>query len=96
MMLGGKPMAEITLRQLRYLATLARALQYRRAAKRLGISQRSLSLHISALEEAVGAPLLERKRNGLILPSVGRDVAALRLAHSGRGGWFDAPPALCP
>lgn len=68
-------MAEITMRQLRYFAVLARALQYRRAAQQLGISQPSLSLQINALEEAVGAQLLERKRNGLILTPVGRDVA---------------------
>lgn len=68
-------MAEITLRQLRYFAVLARVLQYRRAAQQLGISQPSLSLQINALEEAVGAQLLERKRNGLILTPAGRDVA---------------------
>ncbi|PRY84707.1 hydrogen peroxide-inducible genes activator [Donghicola tyrosinivorans] len=72
-------MAEITLRQLRYFATLSRVLQYRRAAQQLGISQPSLSLQISALEEAVGAPLLERKRNGLILTPAGRDVAVRAL-----------------
>ncbi|NVO29150.1 LysR family transcriptional regulator [Donghicola sp. C2-DW-16] len=68
-------MAEITLRQLRYFGTLARVLQYRRAAQQLGISQPSLSLQIASLEEAVGAQLLERKRNGLILTPAGRDVA---------------------
>ena len=68
-------MTEITLRQLRYFAVLARVLQYRRAAQQLGISQPSLSLQINALEEAIGAQLLERKRSGLILTPAGRDVA---------------------
>lgn len=68
-------MTEITLRQLRYFAVLARVLQYRRAAQQLEMSQPSLSLQINALEEAIGAQLLERKRSGLILTPAGRDVA---------------------
>ncbi|MDF9303366.1 hydrogen peroxide-inducible genes activator [Tritonibacter mobilis] len=69
-------MPELSLRHLRYFAVLSRALQFRRAARQLGISQPSLSLQIAALEEIVGAPLLERRRNGLILTAAGRDVAA--------------------
>ncbi|GGH25947.1 transcriptional regulator, LysR family [Cribrihabitans marinus] len=68
--------AEITLRQIRYFDTLARAGQYRRAARQLGISQPSLSLQISALEETLGQRLVERHRNGLILTPEGRDAAA--------------------
>ena len=69
-------MPEITLRQIRYFAVLSTALQYRRAAQQLGISQPSLSLQIAALEEALGAKLIERKRSGLILTPVGREAAA--------------------
>ncbi|MBE1282637.1 MAG: LysR family transcriptional regulator [Rhodobacteraceae bacterium] len=69
-------MPDITLRQIRYFQVLSATLQYRRAARQLGISQPSLSLQIAALEEAVGAKLLERRRNGLILTPVGRDAAA--------------------
>ncbi|MEX0347915.1 MAG: LysR substrate-binding domain-containing protein [Paracoccaceae bacterium] len=68
---------EITLRQIRYFAALATAGQYRRAARQLGISQPSLSLQISALEDALGLRLLERRRSGLILTPEGRDIAGL-------------------
>ena len=69
-------MSDITLRQIRYFSTLSATLQYRRAARQLGISQPSLSLQINALEDAIGARLVERRRNGLILTPVGRAAAA--------------------
>ena len=69
-------MSDVTLRQIRYFAVLAATRQYRRAAQQLGISQPSLSLQIQAFEEAVGARLVERRRNGLILTPAGRDIAA--------------------
>ncbi|GAB5438343.1 hydrogen peroxide-inducible genes activator [Falsiruegeria mediterranea] len=69
-------MSNITLRQIRYFAVLSSTLQYRRAAQQLGISQPSLSLQIAALEEALGARLIERKRSGLILTPTGREAAA--------------------
>ncbi|MCG7625043.1 hydrogen peroxide-inducible genes activator [Epibacterium sp. Ofav1-8] len=68
-------MPELSLRHLRYFVVLSRALQYRRAARQLGISQPSLSLQIAALEEIVGSELVERRRNGLILTATGRDIA---------------------
>lgn len=67
-------MAEITLRQIRYFVALSKALQYQAAARQLGISQPSLTIQIKALEEAVGGRLVERKRGGLILTPLGRDV----------------------
>ncbi|MEL7100130.1 MAG: LysR substrate-binding domain-containing protein [Pseudomonadota bacterium] len=67
-------MPDITLRQLRYFSTLSGVLQYREAARQLGISQPSLSQQIALLEEAVGARLVERRRSGLILTPAGRDV----------------------
>lgn len=63
------------MRQLRYFRVLSGALQYREAARRLGISQPSLSQQIAALEDAVGTRLVERRRNGLILTPAGREVA---------------------
>ncbi|SDD76975.1 hydrogen peroxide-inducible genes activator [Ruegeria marina] len=68
---------DITLRQLTYFSTLVAAGQYRRAARSLGISQPSLSLQIAALEKAIGARLIERRRSGLILTPEGRDVSEL-------------------
>lgn len=69
-------MPEITLRQLRYFAVLSSVLQYRGAARQLGISQPSLSLQIAALEKALDTRLVERRRSGLILTPAGRDTAA--------------------
>ncbi|CUH99595.1 hydrogen peroxide-inducible genes activator [Leisingera aquaemixtae] len=68
-------MPEITLRQLRYFSVLSKALQYRNAARQLGISQPSLSLQIAALEKALDTRLIERRRSGLILTPAGRDTA---------------------
>lgn len=65
---------DLTLRQLRYFVALSEAGQYRRAARRLGISQPSLSLQIGLLEEIVGMPLVERRRNGLIFTPQGRHL----------------------
>jgi len=68
-------MPELSLRHLRYFVVLSRALQFRRAARQLGISQPSLSLQVAALEEIVGTILIERRRTGLILTAAGRDIA---------------------
>ncbi len=63
-----------TLKQLRYLVALADAGQFRLAAEKCGIAQPSLSVQIQNLEESVGTRLLERRRTGVILTPVGRDV----------------------
>lgn len=63
-----------SLRQLRYLVALADAGQYRRAARDLGISQPSLSLQITALEERLGLRLFERGRGGVMLTPAGREL----------------------
>ncbi|MXN64663.1 LysR family transcriptional regulator [Stappia sp. GBMRC 2046] len=63
-----------TLKQLRYFAALADARHYRIAAERVGISQPSLSLQISNLEEILRLELVERGRSGAVLTPVGREV----------------------
>ncbi len=67
-------MVDITLRQIRYFLALAKSRQYLLAARHLGISQPSLSIQINALETALNARLVERRRSGLILTPVGREV----------------------
>lgn len=63
-----------SMRQLRYFVALADSGQYRRAAEKIGISQPSLSLQISALEEVLRLRLVERRRGGIILTPGGREV----------------------
>lgn len=65
---------QLTLKQLQYFATLAEAGHYRKAAERVGISQPSLSLQISNLEQALRLHLVERGRAGAVLTPEGREV----------------------
>jgi len=67
-------LASITIKQLRYFATLAETSHFGEAARRLGISQPSLSAQISLLEDALGLRLVERSRRGVHLTPPGRDV----------------------
>jgi DNA-binding transcriptional LysR family regulator len=67
---GGAPGA-IELRHLRYFVAVADAGSFTHAAERMFIAQPTLSQQIRRLEEIVGAPLLERRRDGLQLTAVG-------------------------
>lgn len=63
-----------TLRQLTYLVTIAETGKFGEAAKRLNVSQSSLSAQIADMEEELGTRLLERGRQGAVLTPTGRDV----------------------
>ena len=67
---AGAPQA-IELRHLRYLVALADAGSFTRAAERMFIAQPTLSQQIRRLEEIVGAPLLQRRRDGVRLTKAG-------------------------
>src|SRR6202167_1166399 len=67
---AGAPLA-IELRHLRYLVALADAGSFTRAAERMFIAQPTLSQQIRRLEEIVGAPLLQRRRDGVRLTKAG-------------------------
>ncbi len=64
-----------TLKQLRYAVALADANHFGRAADRCGVSQPTLSAQIQALEQTLGARLVERTRHRVVLTPVGRLVA---------------------
>jgi DNA-binding transcriptional LysR family regulator len=61
----------IELRHLRYFVALADAGSFTRAAERMFIAQPTLSQQIRRLEEIVGAPLLQRRRDGVRLTEAG-------------------------
>lgn len=63
----------ITTRQLSYFVALAETGLFTRAADRMGVSQPSLSEQIRALEDAIGAPLIERGSAPILTP-LGREV----------------------
>src|SRR6201996_5945337 len=66
----GAPLA-IELRHLRYFVALADAGSFTHAAQQMFIAQPTLSQQIRRLEEIVGTPLLQRRREGLRLTSAG-------------------------
>ena len=61
----------IELRHLRYFVALADAGSFTHAAERIFIAQPTLSQQIRRLEEIVGTPLLQRRREGLRLTAAG-------------------------
>jgi DNA-binding transcriptional LysR family regulator len=66
-----------TLVQLRCFVTLAEELNFRRAARRLNMSQPPLSRHIQALEHEIGTTLVERSRRSVELTTAGASFARL-------------------
>lgn len=67
-----------TLRQLSYLKVLAEHGSFGRAAEAAHVTQPTLSAGIQELERALGAPVVDRARSGVILTAVGEE--ALRRA----------------
>jgi LysR family hydrogen peroxide-inducible transcriptional activator len=65
----------ITLRQLRYLASLARHLHFGRAAEECAVTQPALSMQIRELEREIGAELVERRPGEIALTDTGVEVA---------------------
>jgi DNA-binding transcriptional LysR family regulator len=59
------------LRHLRYFVTVAEELNFRRAARRLHISQPPLTSQVRQLEEEIGARLLERDSHHVALTAAG-------------------------
>jgi len=61
----------LELRHLRYFVAVADAGSFTHAAERMFIAQPTLSQQIRRLEQIVGAPLLQRRRDGLRLTAAG-------------------------
>ncbi|MEJ2375387.1 MAG: hydrogen peroxide-inducible genes activator [Pseudolabrys sp.] len=64
-----------TLRQLRYLASLARHRHFGRAAEDCAVTQPALSMQIRELERELGADLVERRPGEIVLTDIGVEVA---------------------
>src|SRR5262245_6546262 len=65
-----------TLRQMQYAVAVADTLSFRRAAERCHVSQPSLSAQIAEMEAALGVPLFERDRRGVLLTAAGHELVA--------------------
>jgi LysR family hydrogen peroxide-inducible transcriptional activator len=63
-----------TLRQLQYLKLLAEHGSFSRAAEAAHVTQPTLSAGIHELERALGAPVVDRARSGVILTAVGEEA----------------------
>jgi DNA-binding transcriptional LysR family regulator len=68
---GGRTPQALELRHLRYFVAVADAGTFTHAAERMFIAQPTLSQQIRRLEEMVGAPLLQRGRDGVRLTDAG-------------------------
>ncbi len=69
-------MANVSLRQLRYLVAVAEHLHFGRAAKACHVSQPSLSAQIAQLEDELGTALFERGARRVLLTAAGQGAAA--------------------
>lgn len=65
------------IRQLEYLVAIADELNFRRAAERTNTTQPTLSEQLKALEERLGAQLVERGRSRVLLTPIGEQVVAI-------------------
>jgi LysR family transcriptional regulator, hydrogen peroxide-inducible genes activator len=65
----------ITLRQLRYLTSLARHRHFGRAAADCAVTQPALSMQVRELERELGAELVERRPGAIVLTDTGLEVA---------------------
>ena len=65
-----------SLRQLHYFVALAEQLSFTRAAETCFVSQSTLSASLKELETLLGAQLVERDRQVVMLTPIGQEVAA--------------------
>ncbi|MEL6323574.1 MAG: hydrogen peroxide-inducible genes activator [Pseudomonadota bacterium] len=63
-----------TLRQLQYLVAIADTGRFGDAAKRLHVSQPSLSAQVAEIEAELGQPLIERGRQGAMMTPLGAEI----------------------
>jgi LysR family hydrogen peroxide-inducible transcriptional activator len=74
-MRSAKLIGMVTLRQLRYLTSLARHRHFGRAAGDCAVTQPALSMQIRELERDLGVDLIERRPGDIALTEIGVEVA---------------------
>jgi LysR family hydrogen peroxide-inducible transcriptional activator len=65
----------VSLRQLRYLESLAETLHFGHAAEACAVSQPALSMQIKELEDELSVSLVERRKSGIELTEQGEEIA---------------------
>lgn len=73
----GRFARDLTIRQLRALATVQATGSITSAANRLALTQPAVTLQLRNLQALAGLPLIQRTGNGMALTDVGRTVLAL-------------------
>ena len=68
---------ELSLRQLRALATVQKTRSVTAAANQLHLTQPAVTLQLRNLQEIAGLPLIQRTGDGMLLTDAGREVLAL-------------------
>jgi LysR family hydrogen peroxide-inducible transcriptional activator len=68
-------MVMVTLKHLRYFEALSRARHFGRASQECAITQPALSMKVQELEGDLGVALVERRRGGIEITAVGREIA---------------------
>lgn len=63
-----------SLRQMEYFVAVADTGSLRQAARRLGVTQPTLTVQLKVLEETLGVQLFERTRNATLLSPAGREL----------------------
>lgn len=63
-----------TLRQLQYLVAIADSGRFGEAAKKLHVSQPSLSAQVADIEAELGVSLIERGRHGALMTPIGQNI----------------------
>ncbi len=69
-------MADIKLKDLRYLVAVADTGHFGKAAERCFVSQPTLSAQLKKLEDYLGVPLIERQPKGALLTPAGSEIVA--------------------
>src|SRR5438105_14283352 len=69
-------MADIKLKDLRYLVAVADSRHFGRAAERCFVSQPTLSAQLKKLEQYLGVQLIERQPNNVTLTAAGEQIVA--------------------